>query len=559
MGTSTEDITEADKKDHLAKLMQLRERDDLRLKPTKYLSESFTGHDGEEIPFALRPYQVLGCILLVSMNRFLLGDATGLGKTLQSIAALCYIWADDPSRKVVVLTTKSVAPQWKDEFAKFTTGVRVILAVGTPKMRKKAYEVWRRGTEPSVLITGYASIDRDLRNIQNDEGYILIADEATAFKNPKTKRYQTVSYLASKADRFWALTATLIRNNLLEGRSIYSILVPGLFGTENRFKDEFCITQLVSVPGGRHVQKVVGYQEGKVDAFREKILPYYLGRAKSQVAQDLPALTRKVVYVEMSKAQKEKYKESLEGLLTVGQGRVSHTTVDGVEEDTSNQKETTKLTALLYCQQISNHLSLIDCEGGSTKLDALIEMLTEGDLKDQKVIVFTRFKKMVNVMMPALKKAGLAPVRITGDEHKTSQRQASQRVFQDPDSPCKVICITSAGGEGINLQTASAIVFYDTPWSAGELLQIIGRMIRIGSKHDNVLAIHLASSSGLGKTIDKHVISVVNKKTALLEQVLGARLQGKTEGFNELTTPSKGAINDIFDALREEAFQAVKK
>lgn len=522
-----------------AKLQQLRTRTDLKLKPTSLLKESFLDFDGNEQELKLRYYQVVGVLHLILMKRFLLGDDMGLGKTVQVIAALCHIWGTEPERKVLVLTTKSSVPQWAKEFARFTRGVRVIIATGPPKQREAAYEAWRRGTKPSVLIMGYRGMVNDIRKLQEDHGYVLVTDEATAYKNTKTQVHQVVRHLSSQADRTWALTGTLIRNHLLEGHGIYSVVAPGLFGSVNNFMQYFCIIEMMQIGRGRKVPRVVGYFPEKVSEFREKIAPFYLGRAKHEVASELPALIRKTVEVGMTKAQESKYAEALSGLLTVGEK-------SGGDEE----KEVTKLTALIYCQQIVNHPSLIDCEGESEKLEALLELLTEGSLAGEKVIIFTRFKKMVDLLMPVLEKAGLHPVRVTGDETE-SQRQKAQDAFQKSDSPTQVICITSAGGEAINLQAAKAIVFYDTPWSAGELLQVIGRMIRIGSKHDTVMAVHMVSEWRGGASIDQRVLEVIGHKMKLIEAVLGQRLKGKMDDPVDLQVRSE--IGDLFDALKTDA------
>lgn len=518
------------------KLRAIRERKDLKLKPTPHLKTTFTDFSGNERDLTIRYYQVQGILHLIFMKRFLLGDDTGLGKTLQAIAALCYLWERTPELKAMVLTTKSAAPQWAKEFGKFTKGVRVILANGDRKQREAAYEAWRRSSKPTVMIMGYRSAVNDLRKIQNDHGYVLITDEATAFKNTKTQVHQVVRHLSSQADRIWALTATLIKNHLMEGHGIYQVVVPGLFGSVNQFMYYFCIVEMMQVGGGRKVPRIVGYFPEKVGEFRERISTYYLGRPKHAVAEELPTLTREVVEVGVTPEQEAKYREALAGLLAVGEKK-------GEEVE----KEVTKLTALIYHQEILDHPALIDCEGGSEKLDTLIEMLTEGDLADEKVIIYTRFSKMVDLLMPVLEKNGLHPVRVTGAE-TGDMRQKAQDAFQNPNNPCRVICLTSAGGEAINLQAAKAIVFYDTPWSAGEYLQILGRMIRIGSAHDRVLALHLVAKVDGLPTVDQKVQEVIEKKLKLIEAVLGERLKGDKSSEDML--PVTSDVNDLFDALK---------
>lgn len=362
----------------------------------------------------------------------------------------------------------------------------------------------------------------------------MVLDEATAVKNPSAQVHQVVRHLASPdvSKRCWGLTATLIKNNLVEGYGIYRVVVPGLFGmTATAFQNDYCIVQMQPIGRGRKVPVVVGYRKSDVDRFRLKIEPYYLGRPKHAVATELPALTSKIVKVGMTAVQHLKYQEALAGILQVG----------------GEEKEVTKLTAVTYCQEIVNHPGLIQCDGDSEKLDALVDMVTEGDLEGEKVIVFTRFERMVTIGVKALEAAGVKCVRVTGRETE-DQRADAQRSFQDPNSDVKVIWITTAGNDAINLQAAKALVFYDTPFSAGDFLQTLGRMIRIGSVHDRVLAVHLVAED----TVDERVMTVMEKKMGLVEAVLGKRIKGD-DGDGDDVIKADREIDDLFEALRKDA------
>jgi hypothetical protein len=453
--------------------------------------------------------------------------------TLESIAALCHLWERDPDRKVVVLTKKSSVPQWEDELARFTEGVKVYVAKGTPVQRERAQEAWNNASGPTVLIESYQSACQDFTSIQGWGGFILVMDEATMFKTPSTRIHKVCEHLAAQAERVWALTGTLIKNSLMEGYGIYHVVVPELFRmTRNAFMTEYCIVQMQRVAGGRQVPVIRGYRDADVRRFRDNIDPFYLGRPKHLVANELPVLTARDVFVHLTPDQAAKYREALDGLLEVGSGE---------------EKETTQLTAITYCQEIVNHLGLLEFENTeSEKLDTLIDLLTEGDLAEEKVIVFTRFKRMVDIAVPELTKAGVKCVRVTGDEDE-NQRRAAMKAFQDPNDDTRCIFITMAGGDAINLQAAKALVFYDTPWSAGDYLQILGRMIRIGSEHDKVYAIHLVCKD----TVDQRVQEVLRKKMRLVEAVLGQRLKG--EGSTALVYESVSEVKDLFEALRSDA------
>lgn len=516
------------------KLKMVRERQDLALPCPPNFRTTFLKRDGVEAPLVLRPYQQQMVVHLMAMKRFVVGDDCGLGKTIESIAALCQLWKRNPDIRVVVLTKKSSIPQWEAEFERFTTGVRVVVATGTPKKRAQAHDEWENSDGPTVLIQGYTSACNDFSRLQHWEGHTLIMDEVTVVKTPTTRVHKVCRHFASQAERVWGLTATLIKNNLMEGYGIYKVVVPDLFRmSKNAFMKNYCITRMQRVANGRQVPMIVGYNARDIDRFREQIDHYYLGRPKHLVAKDLPVLTTKTVRVGLTKFQREKYQEALDGLLELGDG---------------DERETTQLTALIYCQEIVNHPALIEYpDYNSEKLDALLDMVTEGgDLHNQKVIVFSRFKEMVNTAMPVLEKANIKCVRVTGDENE-AQRKAAMDAFQNPADPTQVIFITMAGGDAINLQAAKAIVFYDSPWSAGDYLQIVGRMIRIGSDHDTCYAIHLVCRD----TIDERVQQVVRKKMGLIEQVLGERVKGQKG--KDVIFKAGSEVRDIFDAVVQDA------
>ena len=518
-------------------LKSYRGRKDLKLRKTRYLREEVVFQDGVSRPLVVRYYQVQGIMHLVAMKRFVLGDDTGLGKTLEAIAALTFLWEATPNLRVLVLTNKSAVTQWADEISRFTTGVGVYSSKGSPKKREKGRQGFLDHKEgPSILVMGYRSFVQDFRYFQEAEGWALVFDEATAFKNPSTQVHKMCAHLSKTASRVWALTATLIRNHLIDGWGIYRIVVPSLFGSKEAFYDEFCIVKL-QVVGRRRIPMVVGYRKSAIPAFKERIDPYFLGRPKFEVAEELPPLTTRHVRVGMSAEQGAKYAEALSGLITVGE-------LSGNPEE----EEVTKLTALMRCQQIVDHPALIGCPGESEKLEALIDLL-EGEFEGQKVIVYTRFATLVAILQEDFKKRKIKNVRIIGED-KDDARAKAQATFQNMDSGVNVIFITSAASEAVNLQSASVVVLFDSPWAPGELLQIIGRMIRLGSIHDRCYAIHLICED----SIDEKVTDSLTAKMAVLEGVIGKRIKG--ESVEMPSVPTTGDVNALFEALKRDAKKA---
>jgi len=463
--------------------------------------------------------------------------------TCQAIGAMCYLWEKDASYKVIVICPKSAIRQWAAEVERFAHGVTTFVSMGAPKQREKVCRDWAAFQGPSILLTNYHGLVKDWDACMSKEevpegapvgtvtrtskglldeltsnipNLLTIFDEVTACKNPGTKTAQVCRFLSDKSKRVWGLTATLLKNNLMEGFGIYQVIRPGTFTSKNAFLNSYCEVELQAIKGGGKIPIVRGYKN--LDHFRKTIDPYFYGRAKHQVSSELPALTTKEVVCEMSKQEEAKYVEALTGLLEVA----------GQQKD---YRETKALTSLIYLQEVCDSIGLIDdtFEGRSAKESGLVDLLQD-DLEDEKVIVYTRYEKMVTRLQAILKAEKIPSVRITGKE-SDKERKKAQDAFQDPKSKIRVVFITDAGSEAINLQAAGALVFFDAPWSWGTYLQIIGRMIRIGSLHANVYAIHLVAErpGRKGKereTLDHKVLKQLRKKKSIIDQVLGESAQG---------------------------------
>jgi SNF2 family DNA or RNA helicase len=547
-------------------LKKVRASTTVSLKPTALLRDEIVGLDGEKHPFKLRYYQVQGTYHLMAMKRMVLGDDTGTGKTVQTIAALCYMWDKDPDLKPVVIAPKSALRQWASEVRKFTNGVTPIV-VGESQQkgessvdaRTRTYKQWAESKGKTVLIMNYAILVRDwnhggfqppkeggksskqpvkpglLDEVTSRLGprLVVVADEATAFKSMKTKTWETVRYLCDRAGRAYGLTATLLKNNLEEGFGIYKAIKPDVFGTKQSFLDTFCSYKMEN-RGGRLIPMILGYRN--LEEFRAKIDPFFIGRKKHMISNELPVVTSREILCQLSAAEDAKYEEALSGVLELGDGEVR----DFEEHKT--------LVSLIYCQRIVDSLALLKFEEGATiatglafedekikvgalfaKEEALVDLLT-GEIEQEKVIVYTRFESIVGRLQEILKRNGIKSVRVTGKENDKKRFEAQQQ-FQDAKSDVRVVFITSAGSEAINLQQAAATIFYDLPWSWGEYVQILGRMVRIGSPHKGVLAYHLLAErpGDEPKTIDHHVLSLLKKKKKLIDKILGEAAQGALE------------------------------
>lgn len=551
-------------------LKDVRESKTLALKPCSLLRADIKGPDGTLAPLRIRYYQTIGIYHLMTMARMVLGDNCGLGKTIEAIGALCYLWHLSPKQRVMVVAPKSTTGQWASEITRFTEGVTPFLVTtsGSSKVssvdhRKAIYDAWLAHPGPAVLILNYDILVRDW----NAEGYqpllasgrpnpkapivpgilngrtsgvaenlTVIFDEAAAFKNMGTKRWEICRFLSDRSKRVWGLTATLLKNRLEEGYAIFKCIRPSTFSTKKAFMDEYCHYQLKQM-GRAKIPIITGYKN--LAGFRARIDPFFLARQKHEVSTELPALTTREIPFQLSTIEDAKYAEALTGVLELG---------DGVVQDYT---ETRALTSLIYCQQVVNSLAMIKyAEGSDAGLDlwnaddrdsykvgekssketALLDLLLD-ELEGEKVVIYTRFASIVPRLQEMLKKVGITATRITGKD-KDADRERAKAIFQDPDSDTLVIIITDAANEGVNLQTAAAMVFFDAPWSWGNYVQCLGRMLRIGSTKSAVVAYHLVANRANGHTtIDGHVLKMLRKKKEVIDQVIGEAAIGALE-FN---------------------------
>jgi SWI/SNF-related matrix-associated actin-dependent regulator 1 of chromatin subfamily A len=510
-------------------LVEIRKKTDIALAPSPNLRTSTINEQDEPMPVRLRHYQSIGVYHLLVMKRFLLGDDTGLGKTIETLATLAYLHDKEPGFKVIIVAPKSALGQWQKEMIRFLTVLRGTVVKGAGAARAAAYEQFFGGDTHFALILNYHILARDwnliFQQIQKTKPRITtIFDEATAFKSPRTKTHEICKELSFVSDRVYGLTATMLKNNLIEGYGILNVILPGLWKNKTQFMNEYCVTTMQRISGGRKIPVIVGYRN--LTRFREVIDPYFLGRPKSIVSEELPDVITKKIYLDLTTAQQEKYDEALSGLLTLGSDEV---------------KETTMLTQMIYCQQIVDSLALIGIDDASTKEEELFRVLDE-ELLGEKVVIYTNFRKMVDRLSTLFDAKKMKYTRITGAENKDSEREENRALFQKPGSGTDIMMITNAGSAAINLQSASAIIFFDSPWSYGDYKQLLGRIVRIGSRHESVLALHMVTEG----TIDEHVLKTLKKKKALIDPILG--------GAEDVLKFDTGTdVVDIFEMLRNDA------
>jgi intein/homing endonuclease len=496
--------------------------------------------------------------------------------TVQTLAAYSFLLDRDPTLKMLVACPKSAVYQWKEEVEKFTTGItsRVLDNEHGLLTGYQARLAQYRAFNENILIMGHNPLMEEYEQIKQAMGpnFMFVMDEVQAIKGRKTKTHIGCYEVASAAKRVYGLSATVIKNNLEEVWSIYSVIVPGLFGSITAFNKQFCKQKLMKLRingKDRYIPKTIGYQN--LNQFKQLIDPYILARKKEDVAKELPTLISRKIILEMESAQKELYFKALNGIIyeekvkreffgisdKMRAGSLDEKTLAKYTELktkyelflTDEGKKRGKLAALTYCQMISDGPSLVGEQGESSK-EIEFERLVLDELSAEKIIVFSRFKQSLMQLKIICERLHIQYVEISGDIETTQERDRARHEFQNnPD--CRIIFITMAGSASLNLQAAGVVLFYDTPWSYGDLVQTIGRAQRIGSLQEHVLLIHLVNKA----SIDVRVMNRVTSKKDLSDEILGDTAKGALD----FSANDERVIDGLFEDILEDAKEAETK
>ncbi|MDQ1257615.1 MAG: hypothetical protein QG656_2221, partial [Candidatus Hydrogenedentes bacterium] len=456
------------------------------------LLDSFKGVPAAKIPeptvSALRPYQRLGADFLVwaaeTFGGAVLADDMGLGKTITLLAALSALRKKRRKRlPSLVVCPASVAHNWKREADRFAPGLKTIV-IERGAERK---ELLNHLNEYDLVIKNYALTRRDADVLGEQEWLAICVDEAQAIKNPKSQIALTVKGLHSQY-RF-ALTGTPIENRLSDLWSIVDFVTPGYLGSLDSFDQR---------SKGKSVE--FAYR-----MLRARLRPVLMRRLKSEVAPELPPRIEERRDCEMTTGQRKAY------LAEVKKARLL---LDSASDDRVTGKYRIMiLAALTRLRQICCDPPLVGLtETGSGKVDALFELVTPLLEAGHKVLLFSQFVRMIRRIETMLGKRDI-PFRVLTGE--TQHRQELVDEFERDETPGVFLISLKAGGQGLNLVSASHVILFDPWWNPAVEAQAIDRTHRIG-QDKTVIAFRLVT---LG-TVEERIIELQERKRSMIKNVL---------------------------------------
>lgn len=451
----------------------------------------------------LRPYQLRGLGWMDQITSFGLGaclaDDMGLGKTVQVLALLWHHRQGGGTKKPrspdLVVCPTSVVHNWVKEARRFA-----------PKLKVYMHQEASRETDPrkfaeivrtsDVLVTSYALLRRDRALFEEHRWNMLIVDEAQHVKNPMAQQTQALKGL--RASRRLALTGTPVENHLRDLWSIFDLVMPGLLGGPTRFSRAF-------------VEPLRRGEETAVSRLRRRVTPFMLRRSKRdpEVAGDLPARIEQIVECGLTREQAALYRA------------LTEVTFEKVKGGTGMGRRASILAALTGLKQICNHPENYTEEdptrllGRSSKMDRCLELLEELIEEGQPTLVFTQYREMGELLQDAIAQRLNREVPFFHGGLSPKEREAMLDAFRSEDGEPVLILSLKAGGTGLNLVRATAVIHYDRWWNPAVEDQATDRAHRIGQTRP--VNVYKFVTTG---TLEERIQRMLEEKRSLAAEVL---------------------------------------
>ncbi len=450
----------------------------------------------------LRPYQLRGYAWLYKNAKLGLGsilaDDMGLGKTLQ-VLTLLLKFKDEGAlkeQKALVIAPATLLTNWQRECEKFAPALKTHIYHGASRSFQDA--------DYDILFTTYGLIRQDQQALTKMRWAAIVIDEAQAIKNPSTAQAKAVHALKSPVKI--AMSGTPVENRLMEYFSLFHFTNPGYLGTANHFKGTYA----------NPIEK--NRDQHSLDQFRRITEPFIMRRMKTDksIISDLPDKTEMNRYCTLTKAQAALY------------ASITKKIMKEIEESEGIERRGLVLQLLLKLKQVCNH-PYNHLKSGSRDIaltgkgESLIEVINAIKEEGSKVLIFTQFKEMGDVLVQMLLSLGEEAFFLHGGLGRKSRDEMVSQ-FQEQPYPRVLILSIKAGGTGLNLTAATHVIHYDLWWNPAVERQATDRAFRIGQKH-KVTVHRMITQHTLEEKIDALIQS--KKELADLTVVSGEKWIGE--------------------------------
>lgn len=452
----------------------------------------------------LKPFQKVGAAAAVLVPRMILADRMGLGKTVQTIAALKKLRELARAGLALIVCPGQVIYQWIEEAELWFPGLfKIMMIEGDRAKRYKQYDVVLRNLGhplngyDTVLLT-YPTLRVDIDHILKLPFTWVGFDEASALKNPETAQTKAAVRVADKTSRVLAITATPIQSKLEEYHSILSVVDPALLGSRESFEQRFCKVEAYTIDKTYYeivVRKIVGYKN--LPQFKSLIQNHVLQRDIEDVGAQLPELIIQDRWLQLTKEQRARYEDIEAGIFLLEPGGKVNIIEAGQQ--------------VMRLRQICDANQLIwPSNDPSAKINE-IEDLLRSELRGDQVVIFSQFTSMLDEVRDRV----LIPLNISYGTVVGGQSMAETNRFRQEfqNGSRQVMLMSTAGEQGLNLGAGRYLICCDLLYNEGRMQQLYARIRRLSSSHPQAIIIRLLCRD----TIEERILKLLESRSALIE------------------------------------------
>uniref|UniRef100_A0A674BNP3 DNA helicase n=1 Tax=Salmo trutta TaxID=8032 RepID=A0A674BNP3_SALTR len=500
----------------------------------------------------LKPYQLIGLkwLLLLHQHKLsgILADEMGLGKTIQAIAFLARLYQDGIKGPHLITVPASTLGKG---FALVNPLTLLPIKCSVEDRQYLRRDILNNQVDFNVIVSTYnlaIGNDNDRSLFRKLRLKYAVFDEGHMLKNMKSLRYRHL--MAINAEHRLLLTGTPLQNNLLELMSLLNFIMPSMFSSST--------TQIAKMFSMKSYEEQSSFERDRIAQAKLIMKPFILRRVKSEVLKLLPAKEEKLLFCPMSEKQKQLYQtmvdkfkksaigestelcnvmmqlrkmanhpllhrqyyttESLEAMSRLMLKEPTHFDADPVliQEDMAVMSDfelhrLCQLYSSLDKYQLDKDL-LLD----SGKFHLLQTLLATLKTKGDRVVLFSQFTMMLDIVEVLLKHLGHRYIRLDGSTPIADRIVLIDDYNTDPEIFVFLLS-TRAGGLGINLTSANVVIMHDIDYNPYNDKQAEDRCHRLGQTR-TVQVIKLIQED----TIEGCMLQLGQKKLKLEQDMTAA-------------------------------------
>ncbi|MEE9125373.1 MAG: DEAD/DEAH box helicase [candidate division NC10 bacterium] len=483
-------------------------------------------------------FQKSGVAMLTDMERVLLLDEMGTGKTAQALAAARQLWQEHKVHRILVVSPNNMKHRWARECETWFPEAAAYVMHGSKQNKQKVIDEVLLHDDPAAVVvtvnweglrtlsrlapygsTSMTAEEKSTQMLNRIQWDLVIADEVHKAKGPANKQTRGLWQVSKDAPYRWGLTGTPLLNTPSDLWSLGRFIAPEEYA---RSRQGWCDRFVHSIETHFGL-KEIGVRRETIDELHRILDMRSIRRLKRDVLPHLPPITRQVRVLEMMGTQATAYRKMQKSMLAELEG--------GILVATDSLTKDTRLHQLASATPVIEELpdpdtgelvmKVTELSTPSNKINALIDDIVS--MAGQQLVVFSKSRLLLEAAARAIDKAkeidnDTTKVALITGKVDAEMRDILVQSFQRGEIQVVLVSL-GAGSEGVDLFAADTAIFLNRSHNydqSGPEQQAESRIHRQGQDSDKVLIIDYVSKG----TVDEDVLEAVLDKARMANEII---------------------------------------